>query len=199
MDIRFIIPPIIGAAIGWITNYVAIKLLFRPLEPIKVFGFTFQGALPKRRSEIAHSIAVTIEKDLLSSEDLASSLTSVDWKTDIEKMVDNLLANKLYSDKIKNVPVIGLVSENLQYHLKDYITKELLTQIEKKKFSMAERFKDSVDLKGMVSTRIDSLDLNRFEEMLTDFIARELKHIEHLGGIMGFLIGLIQSLVFYML
>lgn len=50
MDVlRFIVYPIVGSFLGFITNFIAIKLLFRPKK--KVFGI--QGLLPKRKSEIA--------------------------------------------------------------------------------------------------------------------------------------------------
>ena len=46
MELKFILPPLIGAAIGWFTNFVAIKLLFRPHEPVSIFGFSIQGDYP---------------------------------------------------------------------------------------------------------------------------------------------------------
>jgi len=69
--------------------------------------------------------------------------------------------------------------------------------VETRKEGFKERLKTSVDVRDIVTTRIDKLDLVRFEELLKEFIAKELRHIELLGGAMGFLIGLSQSAVFY--
>ena len=55
---------IIGALIGWITNYFAIKMLFRPLKEINILGFKVQGLIPKRKMEMAESIADTIQEEL---------------------------------------------------------------------------------------------------------------------------------------
>ncbi len=195
MDVitNFILPPVIGAIIGWVTNYVAIKLLFRPHTPIEVFGYSIQGIIPKRRKEIARSLAHAIEKELLSSSDLASTLNDIDWKTEVEKTVEEAVEHRFGSEKLKAVPVVGLISENIKYHVKYLLTKEVLRQVELKKGSLAKKLTENIDVKDMVVSKIDKLDLMSFEKLLTEFIARELKHLEWLGGVMGFLIGLAQA------
>lgn len=197
MDYNLLMPPIFGAAIGWVTNYVAIKLLFRPHVPIEVFGYNIQGVIPKRRKEIARSIAKAIEKDLLSSEDLADALKGIDWEAEIERTVEEAVEHKFNSRSWTKLPVIGLVSDNLKTQIKYLLTKEILSQIDKKKGNIAAKVKDSIDVKELLVTRIDKLDLMRFEKLLTEFIARELKHLEYLGGVMGLLIGIAQSAFTY--
>ena len=46
-------------------------------------------------------------------------------------------------------------------------------------------------------SRIDSLDLKSFERLLSDIISKELRHLEYLGAVMGFMIGVAQSVIFY--
>ncbi len=197
LEYKYILPPIAGAIIGWFTNYIAIKLLFRPHHPKNILGFKIQGLIPKRKQEIALSIARTIERELLSSRDLAHTLNSIDWKGEIERIVEEIIDHRFGSGKMKGIPVIGLVSENLKYHIKYFITREVLRQMEVKRDAFLHNITRKIDLQDMLATRIDCLDLERFEGLLTGFIARELRHIEWLGGIMGFLIGLVQSGVFY--
>jgi uncharacterized membrane protein YheB (UPF0754 family) len=194
---EFLLPPIIGAVIGWITNYAAIKLLFRPHKPIGAFGLKFQGVIPKRRRAIAEGMARTIEKELFSSKDVASLLDGIDWKGEIEKSVEEIVEHRFGSGRISKFPVVGVVADSLKYHLKYVITREILKQVDKKSHGLKSRIAESVDVEGVVTDRIDRLDLNRFEELLLSFIARELKFLEVLGGIMGFLIGAMQSALYY--
>ncbi len=194
----YILPPIIGAFIGYLTNYVAIKLLFRPHRPISILGFTIQGLIPKRREEIARSIAHTIERELISSKDIASVLDAVNWKEDVEKAVEGLIEHRFSASKIKKIPLLGLVSENLIYHIKYIITRDILEEVEKKKPLLLKRVTENVDVKGLLTDRIDRLDLERFEDLLTNFIAKELRYIEILGGVMGFIIGVAQSGLVYL-
>ncbi|MBI5643902.1 MAG: DUF445 family protein [Deltaproteobacteria bacterium] len=194
---KYILPPITGAIIGWVTNWAAIKLLFRPHLPINIFGYTLQGLFPKRRKEIARGIAGTIESELLSSKDIASLLDGIEWENEVEKTVEEVIDHRFRQSRISRIPLIGLVSENLVYHVKYLVTKDILAQIEKRKDGLTKKFTDKISVEGMVADRIDALDLMKFEELLTRFIAQELRHIEVIGGVMGFFIGLVQSGFFY--
>lgn len=195
MIYQIIIPPIIGAVIGWFTNYVAVKMLFRPYEPIRVFGYKLQGVIPKRRYEIAKSIAKTIENELLNAKDFSNILEGMEWKEGIERVVDEIVEHRFKATKIKSLPVIGLVSENILYHVKYYITKEVLKHIDEKKGEIVNNFQEKIDIKNMLVSRIDNLDLEQFEALLVRFISKELRHIERLGGVLGFLIGCVQVVI----
>lgn len=194
MDYNLLLPPIVGGVIGWVTNYVAIKLLFRPHVPFTIMGFNVQGVIPKRRKEIARSIARTIEKELLSSEDLAKALSGLKWEKEIEKTVEEVIEHK-FSSKYLKLPIVGLVSENLKGQVKLILTKEIVGHLDRKKEHLAAKVKEHIDVQEHLVARIDQLDIRRFERLLTDFIARELKHLEYLGGVMGFIIGVFQSLM----
>lgn len=194
MRYDLLLPPIVGGVIGWLTNYVAIKLLFRPHVPFKVLGFQVQGVIPKRRKEIARSMAKTIEKELLSSGDFAKALSGLEWEKEIENTVEEAVEHR-FSSKYLKLPIVGLVSDNLKGQVKLILTKEIISHLDRKKDSLAAKVKDSIDVQELLVNRIDKLDLKRFERLLTDFIARELKHLEYLGGIMGFIIGVFQSVL----
>ncbi|MCC6502809.1 MAG: DUF445 family protein [Deltaproteobacteria bacterium] len=194
MQLEQLIPPVAGAIIGWVTNYVAIKLLFRPHIPFSILGYQVQGVIPKRRKEIARSMAKAIEKDLLSSGDFAKALSGLDWEKEIESTVEEAVEHR-FSSKYLKLPIVGLVSENLKGQVKLVLTKEIISHLDRKKDSLAAKVKESIDVQELLVTKIDKLDLKKFEKLLTDFIARELKHLEYLGGVMGFIIGLFQSIL----
>lgn len=198
MDYRIFLFPVVGAIIGWFTNYIAVKMLFRPYVPLRILGFNIQGLIPKRRKEIARSIAKAIEKDLLSAKDLTGILEELDWEEEIEKTVKEVVEHKFSGRTIKRFPIVGLISDNLLYHIKYFLTKEIVNIISQKKGKILNKFHDRLDMKDMVTSRIDNLDLLRFEGLLTSFIARELRHIEWIGGIIGFIIGSVQVIMMYL-
>lgn len=199
MEYKIFLFPFVGAVIGWFTNYIAVKMLFRPYKPFNIMGFKFQGLIPKRRKEIAKSIAKTIEKDILSSKDLASILEGMDWEGEIERTVEEVVEHRFKGSSVKKLPVVGLLSENLLYHIKYFLTKELIEYLSVKKGVLLSKFQERIDLKEMVTSRIDGLDLTRFERLLQGLIARELRHIEWIGGIIGFIIGSSQVVLYYLL
>jgi uncharacterized membrane protein YheB (UPF0754 family) len=73
----WIIPPLVGAIIGYITNAVAVKMLFRPLKQLRVFGIPLPftpGILPRQRHKLAQSIGGMVERELLTPEILRARL-----------------------------------------------------------------------------------------------------------------------------
>ena len=52
--------PIIAALIGWFTNYLAVKMLFHPRLPLKIFGFSIQGVFPKRQKQLADKLGTLV-------------------------------------------------------------------------------------------------------------------------------------------
>lgn len=93
--------PLVGAFIGWFTNWLAVKMLFKPYKP-KYIGkwripFT-PGVIPKRKADIAKGIGKVIEEDLVSSEDIKSNILK---NLDTNKIVKSIL--KDVSKKTKNI------------------------------------------------------------------------------------------------
>jgi len=68
--LRYIIYPVIGSALGSLTNYIAIKLLFRPRR--KMFGI--QGLLQKRKPEIAERAGQIVNSYLVNSEEIRKQI-----------------------------------------------------------------------------------------------------------------------------
>ena len=76
---QFLVMILISGAIGWITNWVAIKMLFRPHKEINFGLFKIQGLIPKRRDEISENIADVVEKELISVDDIENKLKEVEF------------------------------------------------------------------------------------------------------------------------
>lgn len=79
-------PPVIGALIGYVTNAAAIKMLFRPLKPVRFFGVRLPftpGVLPRERHKLADSIGSMVERKLLTPEILRERLLREDVRAAI--------------------------------------------------------------------------------------------------------------------
>ncbi len=73
----YIIGALIGAVIGYITNWLAIKMLFRPREAKYIFGMKLPftpGLIPKEKSRIANKVGETVGTHLLNSDSLSKAL-----------------------------------------------------------------------------------------------------------------------------
>lgn len=76
--LHYLSGPLVGAIIGYFTNYIAVKMLFHPYNPVKIFGKTLPftpGVIPKNKPRLAHAIARAVADVLLTKQDIAGLIT----------------------------------------------------------------------------------------------------------------------------
>jgi len=94
----FAVPPLAGAIIGFVTNVIAIRMLFRPLKEIRVFGIRLPftpGILPRQRKKLAVSIGSMVERELLTPEILRGRLARDDVREKIRQAISLFTENIL--------------------------------------------------------------------------------------------------------
>lgn len=105
--LSYIVPPLVGALIGYITNWIAVKMLFRPLKPIYIGKFKLPftpGIIPKNKQRLAKSIAISINNNLLTTSDLSDKLLSDEVTTEIkEKVVGFTMSETTLKENFSNI------------------------------------------------------------------------------------------------
>lgn len=99
--ITYIFPVLLGGFIGWFTNYLAIKMLFRPHKKL-YFGklplpFT-PGLIPKEKERIAESLSYIISKEFFSKDILKKYLTSKEMESKIKDIIFNVYLDVTSND-----------------------------------------------------------------------------------------------------
>jgi uncharacterized membrane protein YheB (UPF0754 family) len=77
----WLVPPLVGAGIGFLTNVLAIKMLFRPLRAYHIGPFRLPftpGILPRERAVLAKSIGLMVARELLTPEIIRNRLNQAD-------------------------------------------------------------------------------------------------------------------------
>lgn len=97
MDLSVIVPPVVGSVIGYSTNWLAIKMLFKPHEA-KYIGklkipFT-PGVIPRERQRIASSLGEAVGNNLLTDEVILNELTGVGVTEQLKAYVVKELLSK---------------------------------------------------------------------------------------------------------
>lgn len=138
MDSSIIIRPLIGAAIGYVTNWIAVKMMFRPLEPVKLGKFTLPftpGIIPKNKEKLSKAIGNTISGNLLNEETLKDTLLSEEMKQEIREKVietlnsvsdDNSLTVQEFICKYVEEDSYNLWLEKVSSHLSSNIYKSIV-------------------------------------------------------------------------
>jgi len=187
---------ILSTFTGWVTTWIAIKMLFHPRKPVKFFGITIQGIFPENQHQIAEKLGQVVGKELLSFEEIEQKVTDPEnlqkLRPDIEAHVDNFLRNKL-----KDVfPMLSMfIGDKTISQLKDAFLIELESLFPVLMKNYMNKLQHDLDLEKIVTEKVANFSSEKLENILNQITKKEFKFLELIGGIFGFLIGLIQVLM----
>jgi uncharacterized membrane protein YheB (UPF0754 family) len=188
--------PLISAFIGWFTNYVAIKMLFHPREPRKILFFTVQGIFPKQQQQFAKKLGALVSNELLSFGDIEAAIANPDNLAQLRPLIDAHVDHFLRQRLAKEMPMIAMfIGNNTIDKLKAVFLDELNTLFPSLMQQYAARLKDQLDLEKIVTDKVGGFSSDKLEQILLQIMAREFRFVEVIGGVLGFVIGLLQVLL----
>lgn len=192
--IRILILAIIGGLIGYLTNVVAIKLIFRPINPIKIpiLNTEIVGMIPKRKSEIAATIGQIISEQFLSIDEIIDGIITDEDKDNITNYI-KLKIKLILDEKMTLIP--GTIKSLVQNYISDIIEDEIKSSIDELSEEIIIKANNRINIEEIVKNKINELDLYELEEIILTIVKNELRHIEILGLVLGFLIGIVQGII----
>ena len=199
--LQFLMMVAVGTLIGWFTNYLAIKLLFRPYKEMNFFFFKIQGLIPKRRDEISENIADVVERELISVDDIENKLKEVEFDDGmIEKVLDKLVEEKLKKSILEKCPLVKMIiNDSMVDKIKKYFKNMILENKDEILSEMIKIGKEKIDFKEIILEKMKNFSLEEIEKIILSISKNELKHIEIIGGVLGGLIAVFQFLFMVLL
>lgn len=170
---KFLIASIIGGIIGYLTNWIAIKMLFRPYEEKKIFGMKVPftpGLIPKEKTRIAKSVGNAIGEHLLSSEIIVKSLCSENMNNRLkiwirQKVYSLITTKKTLEDKFK---------EFLDYKYEYFIT-ALKTSLSKLTINNLKNEKNRDKMKEIIKIKLDKILSLNGNHITNNHIYKQIK------------------------
>jgi len=158
----------IGATIGFVTNYVAIKLLFRPYKPIKLGNLIIfpQGVIPREKHSLAKKVGEVVKNYILSEEEIRKIVTSKEVKEEIEAFLDekiNTIANKDITEFISKEEIASKFAK-------------IILKVVEEKFSMFASFVNEEMIKGIMLQLEVPLKINELieSEKIKEVLKKEI-------------------------
>ena len=199
MDTTFLLigTPFITGAIGWFTNWVAVQMLFRPKQPVRVFRLHWQGLIPRRQKQLASEAAEIIEREILQQHSILHEIRKIELGPYLEEAAHTLVWVRL-GPQLRGIPLLGgLISDQVLARFETIAAAEMKNEAGPLMERVATQFEASVDLKQMIEDNIVAFDLDRLERIVNTVARREFRTIERLGAVLGFLIGCVQVALFW--
>ena len=179
---HYILPPVIGAVIGYFTNLIAVKMLFYPHRAVYVFGHRLPftpGAIPKGKARLAKSAGKIVQNELFTREDISGRLLT----EEVEKPLIDKVMNILDED-IKDTGAVMAGSEEkfnriedsfielLSFKIRDAIKRMDIpgTVKQEGKAMLLDHVLDSKVLSLLVSDKMIDKVMNTVGEKMEEYI-----------------------------
>lgn len=147
--LHIVLPLVLGALIGYVTNYIAVRMLFRPYRAVKIGSRTLPftpGVIPKNKQRIAKACGAAVESSLFSQDDIKKAITGSIKKPDID-----------------SIKVADIVSEDLSEQFAKTLADKLTGEIKK------------IDIKGIIAEKGTAILEEKVKDtMLAMFVNRDM-------------------------
>lgn len=194
---RWWIMPIVGGLVGLGTNWLALQMIFRPLEPTRYLGLaTYQGMFPARQASIARDYGIVAAREILTPQNLIRIMVDGPGGARIAALVEqkanervekirpmlSMVANESVSDgqieevKAAMIDRMGQRASEMQPVLEEYLSEHLGTA-------------------DLVESNLASMPPRDFERLLRGVFEQDEWILIALGGALGTVVGLLQGLV----
>lgn len=196
MNYWLLLIPVISAFIGWITNLIAIKMLFHPRLPVKILGITIQGIFPKRQEQFAVKLGKLVGEELLSFKDIEQKITDPGNIKAMIPLIENHIDRFLREKLSETMPMLSMfIGDKTIDKIKEVFLGELENLFPVIMKSYLGKLQSELDLEAIVTEKVKAFSSEKLEQILYQVMSKEFTFIEIIGAILGFIIGLLQVVI----
>ncbi|MFW5734173.1 MAG: DUF445 domain-containing protein [Oceanidesulfovibrio sp.] len=194
----FIVSPLICGLIGWLTNRLAVKMLFHPKRPVRILGFRLQGVFPKRQKALAVNLGAMVETELFSHEDVSALIRDPSFQERFQTVGDAYVERLINERLPAAIPMAAMfLNDQVKGKIRDLVSEQLVRFIPRVLDIAANELEEQLDVGEMVRKKVEEFSIDELEAMLESIMKREFRFIEYLGGVLGAIIGLLQACAYW--
>jgi uncharacterized membrane protein YheB (UPF0754 family) len=184
--------PLFGAAIGWFTDWLAIKLVFFPRERRRILGiFPLQGVFQKRRDEVAKQYATVVARDVMTVPNLVDALLTGPGAFRLQQMIRETVEEAVEEQAGLARPLLGSRFAVLKKTAADRAIRYLPTTM-----LTAERYAtEALDIRDTIAMKMRRLTRVEYEGLLRPAFRQDEWKLIAVGAAIGAVIGELQVLL----
>ncbi|MFE3172407.1 DUF445 domain-containing protein [Amycolatopsis sp. NPDC059090] len=188
--------PIFGGAIGLFTDWLAIKMIFLPREPVRLGRVILQGKFQRRRAEVARQYGELVANEVLTVPNLLDALLRGPKSDRLVAMVERAVGHAVDTQVSAAKPVVALAvgAQRLQ-EMKHAAAQRALAELPLTARYAEGYLTEAMDVAKMVEQRMLALTPLEFEGLLRPAFRQDEWKLIAVGGVIGFLVGELQVLL----
>jgi uncharacterized membrane protein YheB (UPF0754 family) len=189
--------PIVGVLVGLGTNWLAIQMIFRPMEPTRYLGLvTYQGMFPKRQAEIAREFAVVAEDEIFTPANLFRVLTEGEPGTRIARLVLERVSERVDQQR----PMLEMlaqrpITDDQVATVKMLLVAKVTSELPHVQHELEPYLREQLGVARVVEERMAVMSKPEFERLLRGIFEEDELTLIVIGGVLGGAVGLLQGAV----
>ncbi len=186
--------PVFGGVIGLCTDWLAIKLIFVPREPVRVGRVIFQGKFQRRRAEVARQYGELIATEVLTVQNLLDAVLRGPRADRLAAMVEQMVSSAVDTQMSASVLTLTVGGPRLR-EMKHAAATKALEQLPDTARYAEGYLTEAMDVAKMIEQRMLALTPLEFEGLLRPAFRQDEWKLIAVGGVIGFLVGELQVLL----
>jgi uncharacterized membrane protein YheB (UPF0754 family) len=183
--------PAAGFCVGYLTNWIAIRMVFSPREPVKIGRMTVQGLFHKRQNEVAEAFGRIVATRVLNADNIVATVMEGDGATRMNEIVEQRISDLIA--KYEAHPMAKLVlPEEKRPALRAELLERIKTEWPKPGGFFHTFAAESVDLQGELERRMKALDRESYEGVLRPAFRHDEWKLIAAGAVLGTTAGVLQ-------
>jgi uncharacterized membrane protein YheB (UPF0754 family) len=191
------IMPAFGFAVGFLSDYIALNMLFRPVHEKKFFGFIpFQGMLHAQREKITRDYAKILADDLFSPEILFDGILKGPGSDKLFALAAKEIEATIDAQTGIAGPLVVLAVGTKRYRaLKDRVVEVVLERLPSTLLEAQDYATSVIDLENTIVTKMNQLTNEEYESILRPIFKDDEPLMITVGGVLGGVVGELQVLI----
>ncbi len=186
--------PVFGALVGYVTNWLALYMVFRPLQPVRIGPFTFQGLFLKRQKAVAAAYGEFFANHLITAEVLTNEVVSREASVRrIQELIQREISTTVddFRFQFKPLAMVTLGVKQFKGAVDFAATRafDLMHPLDKDAQALIN---SALQIEATLSTRLGELPVQDFHDLLHPVVEEDEWKLILIGGVLGFVAGLIQ-------
>lgn len=190
--------PLAGILVGFLTNWLALKLIFEPLRPKKVAGFTLHGLFMKRQKEVASEYAEIVTNNILTIENILDELIKGRKTGKISELIKGYVEKIMTKSMRLWKPLLRITKQEKRVTIAQNIAywsfMQELPMVIMSLYDYAER---ALDLKNTLREKMIALPPEDFQGLLRPVFQEDEWKLILVGAILGGLAGALQMIFLF--
>jgi uncharacterized membrane protein YheB (UPF0754 family) len=189
--------PIVGLLVGYFTNWVALKMIFRPLEPRRYLVVTYQGMFLRRQDEISKEYGRLVATRLLTAPKVVDTIVRRMGTERLLEVIERHTGRAIdrMTDFSKGVlgVLLSTMSEAELLAIKTHASQQI-TEVGPACAKAVEGYlSDVTDVERLIYPRLRALPKPEFEDILHACFKEDEFILILVGAVLGLVVGLVQG------